>query len=156
MKNLREQASNIFKQGVDIAVNKANQTGFVATARFTMLADMIQIQCLYFDNTDKLNFTLPEGLHSTVLDIAAHHGTKISAYKAEVKDCFILIFDSEDDQDEFIKFFELLSFRGGRAYPTPDLYFGEPTIDKDFCQELLAYLHAVLQAQHENGWSRIR
>jgi len=156
MKNLREQAGNIFKHGVNIAVNKANQTGFVATARFTILADMMQIQCLYFENTDLLRFTLPVGLHSTVLDIAAHHGTKISTYKAESMECFTLVFDKEDDQDEFIKFFQLLAFRGARAYPTPDIYFGEPDINKEFCQELLGYLHTVVQTQHEGGWSRIR
>jgi hypothetical protein len=156
MKNLRNQAEIIFKQSVNLAVEKANQSGFVAAVRFTVLADMMQVQCLYFDNTDKLNFTLPVGLYSTVADLAAHNNAKFSAYETDSEECFTLKFETEDDQDKFIKFFEFMSFKGGRAYPTPNLYLGEPNIDKDFCQEILKFLHEAFQVQYEGGWNRVR
>lgn len=156
MKNSRNQAEAIFKQGVNLAIEKANQSGFVAAARFTILADMMQIQCLYFDDTDKLNFTLPVGLYSTVADLAAQNNSKFSAYETESTECFTLKFGTEDDQDKFIQFFEFMSFKGGRAYPTPDLYLGEPNIDKAFCQEILKFLHEAVQIQHESGWNRVR
>ena len=63
---------------------------------------------------------------------------------------------SEEDQDKFIQFFELMSFRGNRAYPTPDLYIGASTIDIDFCQEILGFLHKIIQSRHEAGWKDIR
>lgn len=156
MKNSRNQAEAIFKQGVNLAIEKANQSGFVAAVRFTVLADMMQIQCLYFDETDKLNFTLPVGLYSTVVDLAAHNNAKFSAYETDSKECFTLKFETEDDQDKFIQFFEFMSFKGGRTYPTPDLYLGEPNIDKDFCQEILKFLHEAVQIQYEGGWNRVR
>jgi hypothetical protein len=156
MNNLRNQAESIFKQGVNLAVEKANKSGFIAAVRFTVLADMMQIQCLYFDNTDKLNFTLPVGLYSTVADLAAHNNAKFAAYETDSEECFTLKFETEDDQDKFIKFFEYMSFKGGRAYPTPDLYLGEPNIDKDFSQEILKFLHEAFQVQYEGGWNRVR
>jgi hypothetical protein len=156
MKNSRNQADAIFKQGVNLAIEKANQSGFVAAVRFTILADMMQIQCLYFDDTDKLNFTLPVGLYSTVADLAAHKKSKFSAYETESTECFTLKFEAEDDQDKFIQFFEFMSFKGGRAYLTPDLYLGEPNIDKAFCQEILKFLHEAVQVQYEGGWNRVR
>jgi len=156
MKNLRQQAGAIFKQGVMLAVEKANQSGFVAATRFTILADLMQIQCLYFDNTDLMRFTLPLGLHSAVTDLAAHIESKTSAYEGDSKEHFTLEFATADDQDKFIQFFEMLSFRGARAYPTPDLYLGEPLIDKELCKEILSFLHATFQIQHEAGWSRVR
>lgn len=156
MKTPREQASSVFKAGVNVAVNNANQSGFVAPARFTFLADMIQIQCLFAEDTDKLNFVLPIGLYTTVQDLAEQNGARFSAYKTKSDECFALEFASEDEQDKFIHFFELISFRGTRAYPTPDLFLGERYIDKDLCQELLNFLHRVVQHQHDGGWNGIR
>jgi hypothetical protein len=156
MKNSRVQASAIFKQGVMLAVEKANHSGFVAATRFTILADLMQIQCLYFDNTDLMRFTLPVGLYGTVTDLAAHIEAKTSAHESDSKEHFTLEFPTADDQDKFIQFFEMLSYRGARAYPTPDLYLGEPVIDKELCNEILRFLHATLQSQHEAGWNRVR
>ena len=156
MNTPREQASHIFKAGVNVAVNKANQTGFVAPAQFTFLADMIQIQCLFAEDTDRLNFLLPIGLYTTIQDLAAQNGAKFSAYKTKSDQCFALEFESEDEQDKFIQFFELISFKGARAYPTPDLFLGEPRVNKDLCQELLKFLHGVVQYQYDRGWSEIR
>lgn len=156
MNTLREQASQIFKVGVNVAVNKANQSGFVAATRFTFLADMIQIQCLFAENTDTLKFVLPIGLYTTVKELAAHNSAQISTYKTKSEECFALQFESEDDQDKFIQFFEMIMLRRARAYPAPDLFLGFPHIDKDFCQETLAFLHGVVQSQYEGGWSSIR
>lgn len=156
MKNSRVQASAIFKQGVMLAVEKANNSGFVAATRFTILADLMQIQCLYFDNTDLMRFTLPVGLYGTVTDLAAHIEAKTSAHESDSKEHFTLEFRTADDQDKFIQFFEMLSYRGARAYPTPDLYLGEPVIDKELCNEILRFLHTTLQSQHEAGWNRVR
>lgn len=156
MKHSRDQAQYIFKHGVNMAIENANQSGFVAAARFTFLADMMQIQCLYFENTNLLGFTLPAGLYSTVADLASHSNAKFSAYKTESEECFTLEFESEEDQDKFIQFFELMSFRGSRAYPTPDLYLGKSNIDKDFCREVLKFLHEAVQVQYEGGWNMVR
>lgn len=156
MKNQREQASTFFKQGVNMAIHKGNQSGFIAAIRFTFLADMMQIQCLYFENTDLLKFTLPVCLHSTVIDLAAHNNAKISTHEADSEKSFILEFEMADDQDKFIQIFELMSFRGMRAYPTPDLFLGKSVIDKDLCQEIVDFLHGVAQDQYEGGWNRIR
>lgn len=155
MKNSRQQASAIFKQGVILAVEKANQSGFVAATRLTILADLMQIQCLYSDNTDLMRFTLPVGLHSAVTDLAAHIESKASASVGDSKEHFSLGFATTNDQDKFIQFFEMLSFRGARAYPTPDLYLGEPVIDKELCKEILSFLHATIQTQYEGGWNRV-
>lgn len=156
MTKSREQSIQIFKTGVSAAVKKANQSGFVATARFTFLADMIQIQCLLAENQDKLNFLLPIALHSTVKDLAAHNGAQISAYKTKSEEYFALQFESEDDQDEFIQFFELILLRGARAYPAPDLFLGLPNVDKELCKETLEFLHGVVQNQYKSGWNNIR
>ncbi len=156
MNTLREQASQIFKSGVNVAVNRANQSGFVATTRFTFLADMMQIQCLLADDMDKLDFILPLGLYTTVMDLVAHNEAKISTYKTKFEACFALKFATEDDQDKFIQFFELILLRNARAYPAPDLYLGSRDIDKDFGYETLNFLHEVVQNQYEGGWSNIR
>jgi len=151
-----DQAKINFFQGVNIAIEIANESGVVAPVRFTFLADMMQIQCLCNDNTNLLEFTLPEGLYSTVKDIATHSGAEITVDDTKEKDRFILKFPSTDDQDEFIKLFEMMSFHGKRAYPTPDLYIGQSNINKDFCRELLVTLEEVIQKLHENGWQNIR
>ena len=149
MKKSREQAIGIFKQAVNLAIQNANHSGNFAATRFTLLADIIQIQCIYFENTDLLNFTLPLGLFRTTRDIAAHNGAKIFAYETDSEKFFTLEFDAEDDQDKFIQLFELMSFKGGRVYSTPDLYLGSSVIDKDYCQEILNFLYEVVHGQFE-------
>ena len=151
----RNLAEFAYKEGVQNAVKQANQTGFVAGVRFTILADMMQIQCLRADNTDLLEFVLPEGLYSTVKDLAKHNGAKITLFNANEPNRFIIEFASTDEQDKFIKVFEMMSFQGKRAFPTPNLYLGKPEIDKQFCLDTLSYLLALVKDLEDKGWKSI-
>ena len=156
MNTIREQAKINFLQGINIAIKRASQTGFVAAVRFTFLADMMQIQYLRADNTELLEFTLPEGLYSTVKDLVMQSRAQVTTYETKEGDRFILEFASDDEQDKFIKIFEMMSFQGKRAYPAPNLYLGLPSIDQDFCRETIMLLHDIVQNMHDSGWKYIR
>ena len=155
MLEARQFAESSYIQGIQDAVQQANQTGFVAGVRFTILADMMQIQCLRANNTDLLEFVLPEGLYKTVKDLAQHNGAKLTIFNAKEPDRFFIEFESADEQDKFIKVFEMMSFQGKRAFPTPNLYIGKPEIDKQFCLNTIKYLLALVKDLEEKGWKSI-
>lgn len=155
MSEARQFAESSYIQGIQHAVQQANQTGFVAGVRFTILADMMQIQCLHKDNTALLEFVLPEGLYKTVKDLAQHNDAKLTIFNAKEPDRFLIEFESADEQDKFIKVFEMMSFQGKRAFPTPNLYLGKPEIDKQFCLDTLIYLLALVKDLEEKGWESI-
>lgn len=155
MSEERQIAESLYIQGIQNAIRKANQTGFVAGVRFTILADMMQIQCLRSENTNLLEFVLPEGLYRTVKDLAKHNGSKLTIFNATEPDRFFIEFVNADEQDKFIKVFEMMSFQGKRAFPTPNLYLGKPEIDKQFCLDTLLYLLALVKDLEDKGWKSI-
>ncbi len=116
----------------------------------------MQIQCLRADNTELLTFTLPQGLVSTVHDLAQQLEVQPALHATTEPDQVGVEFESADDQDEFVTLFQMLSLQGHRAYSTPDLYGGSTTIDKDLCGEILRFLHATVQELHANGWKNLK
>lgn len=155
MSDARQIAESSFIQGVESAIEQANQTGFIAGVRFTILADMMQIQCLHSDNTSLLEFALPEGLYNTVKDLAQHNGAKITLFNANEPDRFIIEFASLEDQDKFIKVFEMMSLQQKRAFPPPNLYLGNPNVDKQFCLDTLIFLFELVIDLEKQGWENI-
>jgi hypothetical protein len=147
----RQFAESSYIQGIQYAVHQANQNGFVAGVRFTILADMMQIQCLRANNTNLLEFVLPEGLYKTVKDLAEHNGAKLTIFNAKEPDRFFIEFANADEQDKFIKVFEMMSFKGKRAFPPPNLYLGKAEIDKQFCLDTLLYLLALVKDLEDKG-----
>jgi hypothetical protein len=159
MANGQKVAQATFLLGLNAAVKTAQETGFIAPIRFTVLADIMQIQCLKSNNTDLLEFTLPEGLSATVSDIVKANGVNLSVLKSDDQDCFVVKFKSDDEQDKFIKLFEMMSFQGKRAYPTPDIYLGKPTVDQQFCIDLLQHFHRLVQSdfgRHSTSQNTVR
>lgn len=155
MSEERQFAESAYIQGIQHALQQADQTGFVAGVRFTILADIMQIQCLRADNTDLLEFVLPEGLYKTVKDLAQNNGAKLTIFNAKEPDRFFIEFASADEQDKFIQVFEMMSFQGKRAFPTPNLYLGKSEIDKQFCLDTLLYLLALVKDLEDKGWKNI-
>ncbi len=145
MTHERKVAETTFLLGLNAALETAHETGFIAPIRFTILADLMQIQCLKSNDTGLLEFTLPKGLSATVSDIGKAKEVKLAVLNGNEQEHFVVKFYSEDEQDKFIKLFEMMLFQGKRAYPTPNIYLGKPTVDQQFCVDLLRHLHQVVQ-----------
>jgi hypothetical protein len=78
----RKLSETTFVLGVEAAIEAAHATGFFASFRFTVLADLMQIQCLQSNNTDLLRFTLPQGIKDIVDDIAKSNGAKLTQIRS--------------------------------------------------------------------------
>jgi hypothetical protein len=156
MNSNRELAEATFIQGIETAIKKANETGFVAPFRFTALADLIQIQCLRINDPNLLEFTLPEGLYDTVKDLANHTKSNITLFNTKEPDKFIVEFSSKDDQDKFIETFEMMRSQGQRAFPALNLYQGKEDIDGQFCLDAISFLFSVVQDLEKQGWKNIK
>jgi len=139
----RQLSEATFVLGVEAAIEAARASGFFASIRFTVLADLMQIQCLQSNDTALLRFTLPQGIKDIVDDISKSNGAKLTLIRQSKKEHLVIEFLSEDEQDKFIKMFENMSFQGKRAYPPPDIYLGTPNPDFEFCSELLNFLNRL-------------
>jgi hypothetical protein len=137
---------------VGAAIQQATDEVAIISARLTMLADVIQIQCIRADNTDLVDFFVPERLHSTIVDLAQTVDAHISLYESERADELRLEFATDDEQDKFIKYFEMLSFQSRRAFPTPDLYQGNEYPDEFTCVNAIGFIHFALKKADEYGW----
>jgi len=161
MERQREQAKQTFVSGVnsakEMAVSSRNNDGFL----ITVLADLMQIQCLKSGDTNLLRFALPSAISEVFQKISQYQNASAFTWSDQGGGVSELVFKNEDEQDKFIQVFEMLSFRGQRAYPTPDIYLGKGNPDQKLCSDLLEFLNRTVQgadvataravATHKNG-----
>lgn len=141
MEGQREFAKQTFIAGVNFAKSNAQHDGFL----LTVLADLMQIQCLQSGDMDLLRFTLPSSTREIVDQVASHQNASAFTLIDQGGGMSGLVFQDEDEQDKFIQAFEMLSFRGMRAYPTPDVYLGQRNPDQKLCADLLEFLNRTAQ-----------
>ena len=141
MEDQREFAKQAFIAGVNFAKGNAEHDGFL----LTVLADLMQIQCLQSGDMDLLRFTLPSSTREIVDQVASHQNASSFTLIDQGGGMSGLVFQDEDEQDKFIQAFEMLSFRGMRAYPTPDVYLGQRNPDQKLCADLLEFLNRTAQ-----------
>jgi hypothetical protein len=145
-----------YLDGIHNAVVQANQTGFVADVRFTILADVMHMQMLRAENMDLLEFTIPEGLYDTVRDMAKFNRLDITVFNAKEPNRFIIEFASADDQDKFMGLFAVMAHQGKRAFALPNLYLGHAHIDKPLCLELIMFFIDEVKRLEDAGWNKIK
>jgi hypothetical protein len=145
MEQQRELAKQTFIAGVnfpkELAKVNAQRDEFLLTA----LADLMQIQCLKSGDMDLLRFALPSSIRETVHQVASYQNASAFKWSDQGGGMSGLVFQDEDGQDKFIQVFEMLSFRGRRAYPTPDVYLGQRNPDQKLCADLLDFLNRTAQ-----------
>jgi hypothetical protein len=150
MEQQRQQAKQTFFSGVnsarDMAVRSKSNDGFL----ITVLADLMQIQCIKSGDTNLLRFALPSAIDGIVHQIAKLQNASAFTWSDHGDGVSGLVFKNEDEQDKFIKFFQMLSFRGQRAYPTPDIYLGQGNPDQKLCSDLLEFLNITVQGADES------
>jgi len=145
MEQQRELAKQTFIAGVNFAKEIAKVNAQRDEFPLTALADLMQIQCLKSDDMDLLRFALPSSIRETVHQVASHQNASAFKWSDQGGGMSGLVFQDEDEQDKFIEVFEMLSFRGKRAYPTPDVYLGQRNPDKKLCADLLDFLNRTAQ-----------
>ena len=157
MSNQRKDAEQNFINGVEAAIENAVKLNQFDGLQVTVLADLMQIQCIASGDTDLLTFSLPSAVGPMVKKIATHQDVRSIEWVEMGDGLATLIFGNEDEQDKFIQLFEMLSFSRQRAYPTPDIYLGCADPDRQLCTELLKFLNAVSAKamQHVTGLSRV-
>lgn len=143
MNDRRKQAELQFMSGVNQALAAAMQSQQYDGLLITVLADLMQIQCLAAGNTDLLVFRLPLSIGGMVEKVARHQGVHDFTWTQVEDGLARLEFRNADEQDEFIQIFEMLSFTGQRAYPTPDIYLGQREPDAQLCSDLLKLLNPL-------------
>jgi hypothetical protein len=143
MNHRRKQAELQFMSGVNQALSHAREGQQYDGLLITVLADLIQIQCLAAGRTDLLVFRLPFSIGAMVEKVARHQGVHDFIWAQAEDGLAILVFDNEDVQDKFIQIFEMLSFTGQRAYPTADIYLGQREPDVQLCSDLLKLLNQL-------------
>ncbi len=120
MEQQRELEKHTFVSGVNsakiMAMNSKNNYGFL----ITVLADLMQIQCIKSGDANLLRFALPSAIDGIVHQIAKLQNVSAFTWSDQGGGVSGLVFKNEDEQDKFIQVFEMLSFRGQRAYPTPN------------------------------------
>jgi hypothetical protein len=129
--------------GVNQALTHAIQSYQSDGLFITVLADLIQIQCLAAGKTDLLVFRLPFSIGAMVEKVASHQGVHDFTWTQVEEGLARLEFHNEDEQDKFIQLFEILSFNGQRAYPTADIYLGQREPDVQLCSDLLKLLNPL-------------
>ena len=151
MEQQRELAKHTFVSGVTSALKMAMSSKNNDSFLTTVLADLMQIQCIMSGDTNLLRFALPSGINGLVHQIAKLQN--VSAYTWSDQGCGVsgLVFKNEDEQDKFIQVFEMLSFRGQRAYPTPNIYLGQGSPDQKLCSDLLEFLNITVQSADGSG-----
>lgn len=157
MSNQRKDAEQNFINGVEAAIANAVKFNQFDGLQVTVLADLMQIQCIASGDTDLLTFSLPSAIGPIVKKIATHQDVRSIEWVEMGGGLATLIFGNEDDQDKFIQLFEMLSFSRQRAYPTPNIYLGRADPDRQLCAELLKFLNAVSAKtmQHVTGLSGV-
>ncbi len=145
MEQKREQAKQTFVSGVHSAKEMAMSTGNNDGFLITVLADLMQIQCLKSEDTNLLRFVLPSVIGGVVHQIAKYQNASAFTWSYQGGGVSELVFKNEGEQDKFIQVFEMLSFRGQRAYPTPDIYLGKGNPDQKLCSDLLEFLDETVQ-----------
>ena len=145
MDGQREFSKKTFIGGVDFAKQLAKSSSQHDQFFLTVLADLMQIQCLQSDDVDLLQYTLPSSIRGTVDQLASFQNAYGFAWSDQGGGMSNLRFNDEDEQDKFIQVFEMLSFRGARAYPTPDVYLGQRNPDQKLCADLLEFLNLTIQ-----------
>ncbi len=145
MEKQRELAKQKFVSGVNsakkMAMSSNNNDGFLVT----VLADLMQIQCIKSGDTNLLRFALPSAIDGIVHQIAKLQNVSAFTWSDQGGGVSGLVFENEDEQDKFIELFQMLSFRGQRAYPTPDIYLGQGNPDQKLCSDLLEFLNRTVQ-----------
>ena len=145
MEQQRELAKQAFVSGVNaakkMAMSSKNNDGFL----ITVLADLMQIQCIKSGDINLLRFALPSAIYGTVHQVVKLQSVSAFTWSDQGGGVSVLAFMSEDEQDKFIQVFEMLSFRGQRAYPTPDIYLGQGNPDQMLCSDLLDFLNNTVQ-----------
>ncbi len=145
MEKQRELAMQTFVSGVNsakkMAMSSNNNDGFLVT----VIADLMQIQCIKSGDTNLLRFTLPSAIDGIVHQIAKLQNVSAFTWSDHGDGMSGLVFKNEDEQDKFIELFQMLSFRGQRAYPTPDIYLGQGKPDQKLCSDLLDFLNRTVQ-----------
>lgn len=145
MEQQRELAKQTFISGVNFAKELAKVNAQRDEFLLTVLADLMQIQCLKSDDMDLLRFALPSSIRETVHQVASYQNASAFKWSDQGGGMSGLVFQDEDEQDKFIQVFEMLSFRGKRAYPTPDVYLGQRNPDQKLCADLLDFLNRTAQ-----------
>lgn len=140
MNDQRKQAEYAFMSGVNAALAHAMKSHQHDGFLITVLADLMQIQCLAVSNTDLLIFRLPASLREMVEKIARQQEVRNFEWKKADEHSARLVFGNEDEQDKFFRIFEMLSFTGQRAFPTPDIYLGHGEPDRQLCSDLVEQL----------------
>ena len=136
----RDIAKRKFVSGVNAAIKEVRRSGSFDAIELTTLADLMQLQCLRVDNTELLKFTIPQGLAHMVMKIIQSKKVRALEPSLNDNDTFNFEFETVEDQDEFIQIFEKISFKGARAYPTPDIFLGDSDADQLLCNELIEFL----------------
>ena len=136
----RDIAKRKFVSGVNAAIKEVRRSGSFDAIELTTLADLMQLQCLRVDNTELLKFTIPQGLAHMVMKIIQSKKVRALEPSLNDNDTFNIEFATVEDQDEFIQVFEMISFKGARAYPTPDIFLGDSDADQLLCNELIEFL----------------
>jgi hypothetical protein len=119
------------------AIEEAAKSGSLAELRFTVLADLMQIERQMAGNLDLLEFNLPLSLEDVVIDIAKSTESKFSYQKIGMKNQFTIRFENEDHKDRFLVLFETMAFLNLRLYPTPNIYLGKPDVNQQLCRQLI-------------------
>ena len=145
MEQQRELAKQTFIAGANFAKELAKVNAQRDEFLLTALADLMQIQCLKSGDMDLLRFALPSSIRETVHQVASYQNASAFKWSDQGGGMSGLVFQDEDEQDKFIQVFEMLSFRGKRAYPTPDVYLGQRNPDQKLCADLLDFLNRTAQ-----------
>lgn len=137
--------------GVNLALDRSGQTDDYSGFLLTLLADLMQIQCIRADDTDLLDFLLPASIKSTVERVAYAQNVSNMSWAELDGGLAELEFGNEEEQDKFIQTFEMLSLSGQRLYPTPDIYLGLGKPDQQLCSKLLELLSCMSDTVHQRG-----
>jgi hypothetical protein len=140
---------NKFHKFLNEAIKAASNSGNFSKLAFTILSDLMQIECQRINNVDLLEFEIPLSLQDVVTEIAESTDCKLELKKSTNLKYFKIEFENENQQDKFLKFFLSMSVNDGRAYPTPNIYLGKPKVDQLVCSQLLDALNKVAEENFE-------
>jgi len=149
--NEKELSLGRFLDGLNVARRNISNSEEHRFALLSVLADLVQIQCLKSANNDLLRFRLPLGIYPLVQQLGRTLGSEFTTLESASSQSFELTFKNEDEQDKFILLFESLSFEGKRAFFPPDIYLGNEHPDIELCEELLKILSDVGNSDFGGG-----
>ena len=141
MDSQRKTAEQVFISGVESSIARATQINQYDHLLITVLADLMQIQCIAAGNTDLLKFNLPSAIRDIFLKIGTHKNVSGFEWTENQNELSKLIFENKYEQDKFIKVFEMLWFSKQRAYSAPDIYLGKNKPNQQLCTDLLRFLN---------------